>query len=237
MSIRINKVQPNITDYITVDNPNDNLTSTNKKRKTISGKLPDPKRQNPKMSSQSSKSNDPPTHPLEKNTTELLTPKETGDKELSVNDKRFLQMEQRLELKMKESVKEGIKESMQEVVDNTLMAAMSKMTDAVNELIKTNRSVVSQQSTLHALEHENKALSYRVQKLEHEQDKLKNKLEVIENKGLESCLIIRGITETVSEDTSSLMEKIYRELSKTIDARSDWERIKLAKEMIIIKFK
>ena len=230
-------MQPNITDYITVDNPNDNLTSTNKKRKTISGELPDPKRQNPKMSSQSSKSNNPPTHPLEKNTTELLTPRETGDKELSVNDKRFLQMEQRLELKMKESVKEGIKESMQEVVDNTLTAAMSKMTDAVNELIKTNRSVVFQQSTLHALEHENKALSYWVQKLKHEQDKLKNKLEVIENKGLESCLIIRGITETVSEDTSSLMEKIYRELSKTIDARSDWERIKLAKEMTIIKCK
>ena len=85
-------------------------------------------------------------------------------------------MEQRLELKMKESVKEGIKESMQEVVDNTLTAAMSKMTDVVNELIKTNHSVVSQQSTLHALEHENKALNYWVQKLEKEHDKLKNKL-------------------------------------------------------------
>ena len=45
-------------------------------------------------------------------------------------------MEQRLELKMKESVKEGIKESMQEVVDNTLTAAMSKMTDTVNETNK-----------------------------------------------------------------------------------------------------
>ena len=144
-------------------------------------------------------------------------------------------MEQRLELKMKESVKEGIKESMQEVMDNTLTAAMSKMTDAVNELIKTNRSVVSQQSTLHALEHENKALNYRVQKLEKEHDKLKNKLDGIENKGLESCVIIRGITETISEDTSSLMEKVYRELSKTIDARLEWKRMKLAKEMDIMK--
>ena len=146
-------------------------------------------------------------------------------------------MEQRLELKMKESVKEGIKESMQEVMDNTLTAAMSKMTDAVNELIKTNHSVVTQQSTLHALEHENKALSYRVQKLEHEQDELKNKLDVIENKGLESCVIIRGITESTSEDTSSLMEKVYKELSRTIDTRSEWEQLKLAKEMDIIKCK
>ena len=98
---------------------------------------------------------------------------EIDDKDLSEEDKRFLWMEQRLELKMKESVKEGIKESMQEVVDNTLTAAMSKMTDAVIELIKTNQSVITQQTTLHALEHEKKVLNYRVQKLEHEQDKLK----------------------------------------------------------------
>ena len=156
---------------------------------------------------------------------------------LSEEDKRFLRMEQRLETKMRESVKEGIKESMQEVVDNTLTAAMSKMTNAVNELIKTNPSVVTQQTTLHALEFENKALNCRVQKLEYEQNKLKNKLDVIENKGLESCVIIRGITKTASEDTSSLMEKVYRELSKTIDARAEWERLKLAKKMDIVKCK
>ena len=98
---------------------------------------------------------------------------EIDDKDISEEDKRFLWMEQRLELKMKESVKEGIKESMQEVIDNTLTAAMSKMTDAVIELIKTNQSVITQQTTLHALEHEKKVLNYRVQKLEHEQDKLK----------------------------------------------------------------
>lgn len=90
---------------------------------------------------------------------------------------------------MKESVKENIKESMQEVVDNTLTTAMSKMTDAVNEVIKTNRSVLNQQSTLHALEFKNKVLNCRVQKLEDEQNKLKNKLDIIENKGLDSLCI------------------------------------------------
>ena len=187
------------------------------------------------MSSNNSKTQGPPTHPPPTTPAKQQTALEIEDKELSAEDKWFLWMEQRLELKMKESVKEGIKESMQEVMDNTLTAAMSKMTDAVNELIKTNRSVVSQQSTLHALEHENKALNYRVQKLEKEHDKLKNKLDGIENKGLESCVIIRGITETISEDTSSLMEKVYRELSKTIGARLEWKRMKLAKEMDIMK--
>ena len=60
---------------------------------------------------------------------------------------------------------------------------------------------------------------------------------MIENKGLASCVIIRGITESISEDTSSLMENVYKELSRTIDARSEWERMKLAKEMDIIQCK
>ena len=156
---------------------------------------------------------------------------------LSEEDKRFIWMEHRLESKMRESVKEGIKESIQEFIDNTLTPAMSTMTDIVHALIKTNCSVVTQQTALHALKFENKALNCRVQKLEYEQDKLKSKLNVIENKGLESCVIIRGISESASEDTSSLMQKVYKELSKTVDAQTEWERLKLAKEMDIIKCK
>ena len=48
-------------------------------------------------------------------------------------------------------------------------------------------------------------------------------------------MIIRGITKTASGDTSSLMEKVYRELSKSIDARAEWERLKLAKKMNMVK--
>ena len=88
---------------------------------------------------------------------------------------------------------------------------------------------------MHALEYENKTLNCRVQKLEYEQNKLKTKLDNIEHKGLECSVIIRGIIETMNEDTSSLMEQVYKELSKTIDAHSDWEKLKLAKEMDLVK--
>ena len=234
MSIIMNKVQSAITSYIAVEKSSEKNTGTNKKRKTISGELPIPKRQNPNMKSMSPIAPDSVTSASGKTNMNLG---EIDWDNLSEEEKRLLRMEHRLETKMRESIKEGIKESMQEVIDNTLTATMSKMTDAVNELIKTNRSVVKQQTTLHALEFENKALNCRVQKLEYKQDKLKNKLDVIKNKGLESCVIIRGITETASEDTSSLMEKVYRELSKTVDARAEWERLKLAKEMDIVKCK
>ena len=88
---------------------------------------------------------------------------------------------------------------------------------------------------MHALEYENKSLNCRVQKLEYEQNKLKTKLDNIEHKGLECSVIIRGIIETMNEDTSSLMEQVYKELSITIDAHSDWEKLKLAKEMDLVK--
>ena len=102
------------------------------------------------------------------------TLEETDWNNLCEEDKRLIRMEKRLETKMKESLKkESVKESMQEVVDNTLSKTMSKMTDAVNELIKTNQAVVTQQTTMHALEYENKTLNCSVQKLEYEQNKLK----------------------------------------------------------------
>ena len=71
------------------------------------------------------------------------TLEETDWNNLCEEDKRLIRMEKRLETKMKESIKESVKESMQEIVDNTLSKAMSEMTDAVNELIKTNQAVVT----------------------------------------------------------------------------------------------
>ena len=63
MSITTNKVQSAITNYIAVEKSSDKLTGTNKKRKTISGELPDPKRPSPNMSSNSPNTQDPPIHP------------------------------------------------------------------------------------------------------------------------------------------------------------------------------
>ena len=62
MSIMTNKVQSAITNYIAVEKSSDKLTGTNKKRKTISEGLPDPKRPSPNMSSNSPNMQDPPIH-------------------------------------------------------------------------------------------------------------------------------------------------------------------------------
>ena len=230
------KVQTSLKDYIAVEKlgtSSNTDNTTNKKRKTISGNYPNSKRQTSTINRT--------VHNTTMESTSTPGRGEPEQESLCVEEKRLLKMENRLETKMKESikesVKESVKESMQEVIDNTLTAAMSKMTEAVNELIKTNKAVVTQQTAIQALEYENKTLNCRVQKLEYEQNKLKNKLDNIETKGLECSVIIRGITETVEEDTSSLMEQVYIELSNAINARSDHARLKLAKEIELVKCK
>ena len=248
------KVQTSLTDYIAVEklgSPANTDNTTNKKRKTISGEFPDSKRQSSNFNrilqnnttTIISETTAPTSNPPAQQASQEDMPVSSEDKldSVSEEEKRLLKMENRLESKMKESikesVKESVKESMQEVIDNTLTTAMSKMTEAVNELIKTNKAVVTQQNAIQALEYENKTLNCRVQKLEYEQNKLKTKLDHIETKNLECSVIIRGITETAYEDTSTLMEQVYVELSNTIDARTDHAKLKLAKEINLVRCK
>ena len=111
------------------------------------------------------------------------------------------------------------------------------MTTAVNELIKSNQTLVTQHNNIGNLANDNKVLSHKVHQLEQEQNKLKNKIDSIENHTLSNCITIKGIPEENGEDIGSLKEKVYYELSKTIDARTERDQMKLANKMIIVKCK
>ena len=63
----------------------------------------------------------------------------------------------------------------------------------------------------------------------------KKKLDRIENRGLENHLLLKGISESVDEDTSNLMNTVYHELSKTIDASNEREWLRQVREMNITK--
>ena len=90
MSTRMNKVQSSIINYIAVEKSSDKPAGTNKKRKPISGELPDPKRPSPNMSLTRSIMQDPVIHPQPPISDEQHVLSETYDKDLSEEDKRFL---------------------------------------------------------------------------------------------------------------------------------------------------
>ena len=63
----------------------------------------------------------------------------------------------------------------------------------------------------------------------------KKKLDSIENHGLENRLLLKGVVENAHEDPSSLMNTVYHELSKTIDASYKGERLQQIREMNVTK--
>ena len=152
--------------------------------------------------------------------------------QLCDEERLFSRLEERLETKLSSSLKIGFQE-----YDNSFCTAVNKMTTAVNELIKSNQALVAQQTNIGNLEIENKVLSNKVHHLEVEQHKLKNKIDNIENCSLSNCILIKGVPDEMDEDIGSLTEKVYYELSKTIDARTEKERRKLAHEMVIVRCK
>ena len=69
--------------------------------------------------------------------------------------------------------------------------------------------------------------------LETEHGLLKSKLSAIEGKTLECCLVFKGIPDTDWEKETATIQKLYRELSRTVDGETEAERISGAKNMLI----
>ena len=111
------------------------------------------------------------------------------------------------------------------------------MTSAVNELIKSNQALAAQHTSIGSLETENRKLNNKIYKLEIEQNKLKSKIDNIENKSLSNCIQLKGVHDEPEEDIGTLTDKVYYELSKTIDAKSDRDCRKLANQMVLVKCK
>ena len=69
--------------------------------------------------------------------------------------------------------------------------------------------------------------------LETEHGLLKSKLSAIEWKTLECCLVFKGIPDTDWEKETVTIQKLYRELSRTVDGETEAECIRDVKNMLI----
>ena len=119
--------------------------------------------------------------------------------------------------------------------DSTLRTAMESMTSAVTRLIESNEAMIKHKETMDDLTQENRTLATRINRLENEHYKLKDKFDKIENKELEHSIILQGIKEQEEEDEAQLTEYVYYELSFTIDSMSEHERWRQIKQMEITR--
>ena len=100
-------------------------------------------------------------------------------------------------------------------------------------LVANDSSLQQQKQEMVCLKADNKHLTAKVLTLEIEQNKLKTKLDRMEQKSLDHCLVIRGIPEGPNEGERECVDKIYAELSNTVESPEENERLIMARRMEI----
>ena len=136
-------------------------------------------------------------------------------------------MEQWLSCSITNNITANVAHNLQGTInsfDSTLRTAMESMTYAVTRLIESNEAMIKHKETMDDLIQENRTLATRINRLENEDYKLKDKFNKIENKELEHSIILQGIEEQGEEDEAQLTEYLYYELSYTIDSQSEHKR-------------
>ena len=121
--------------------------------------------------------------------------------------------------------------------DSMLRTAMESMTSTVTRLIESNEAMIKHKETMDDLTQENRTLTTRINRLENEHYKLKDKFNKIGNKKLEHSIILQGIEEQDEEDEAQLTDYVYYKLSYTIDSHSELERWRQIKQMEITRYR
>ena len=83
-------------------------------------------------------------------------------------------------------------------------------------MIANNPLVTKNSTEVLELKQENIRLKKELQYLSAEQGKLETRMERIENRNLENCVIFRGIKDDFKETDEVGRDKIYRELSNLL---------------------
>ena len=132
-----------------------------------------------------------------------------------------------------DEMEERMKNNMKSIVDTSIGEAFKNIGATISTMIASDPVILSHTTSLTKLETENRKLNRTVQMLAAEQSKLKEKLDQIEKRSLDNCIIIRGIQEQYKETDAMLRERIYAELSCTIIGSDYNEKVGLAKNMTI----
>ena len=161
---------------------------------------------------------------LEKSLTKSLTTS------MTTNGK---EMESRLHTSLISSLTSSLSTNLQSIIDKSLNDALEKMTSRMADLIASNPMVQQHMEDVNYIKSENNRLSKQVLVLEMEHDNLKHKLNQVEQRGLDHCLVLTGIREMAKENEKDCVELIYNAIANAIDAEDETEHKQAAKCMEI----
>ena len=142
---------------------------------------------------------------------------------MKLGDQDMSDLETRLHTSLTTSLTASITNNLQEIIDKFLNTALEKMTEKMANLVSTDSTILKQQRDMNQLKKENQQLARKVNILETEHDRLKWKLNNVEQRGLDHCIVIKGICEMAKEEEKDCVELVNDAIATTIDAENETE--------------
>ena len=153
------------------------------------------------------------------------TPEEPIEKDLSEDTPLSKEMKM-MEKRLKESLKMMLKE--------TMNAALKPIQESIDKLQASQSTMEAHEIQIVKLQKDNASLT-EVTYLKAEMHGVQTKLNRLEDRSLESNLILHGIEEQSPDDPEARIEKVYNAISSTINRDTPAERLVVACEVEIVR--
>ena len=140
----------------------------------------------------------------------------------------LLQLEQ-MEGRMTRALANTIQSTVNTAIDDKL----KPIQESIDQLLESKEENDKFREDVTKLVKENKTITNRCVYIEKENKKLKNRLNDLENKLLDSSIIIHGINEEVDETEMDRKEKLIMVMARTITRRNHEEKIEVARNVPI----
>ena len=134
-------------------------------------------------------------------------------------------------------MEERLTKNLKDTIDKSMKEAIQTLTSNSETLVSNNPTVQSTSKEVNTLKLENARLTRQVQVLTSKQSKLQQKIISMEQRLLENAVVFRGIPEDMNETDYSMREKIYQEISFTLEGESPIVKMAMAKNMVIKRCK
>ena len=118
------------------------------------------------------------------------------------------------EMKMMEK---RLKESLKTMMKETMNAALKPLQEGIDKLQASQSTMESHEIQIVKLQKDNTSLTAEVTHLKAEMHGVQTKLNRLEDRSLESNLILHGIEEQSPDDLEARIEKVYNAISSTIN--------------------
>ena len=128
-------------------------------------------------------------------------------------------------------LEERLNNNIRSTIDTSIKDALLVMQTSICTAVQNNATVKSHSTEIQGLKEENLRLNRKVQQLTVKQNRMKRQITKIETKGLDQCLIIRGLPEEPKETDQRIFDKLHSVLSTIMQGETEEEKANAVKHL------